>query len=218
MPLSGSVVLVTGATGSIGRPLTEALLTAHARLAIGVRRIEDVHPVDSALRQRGLSAFISPCDVRYEEDVVRLVHRVIRQFGRIDMLINAAMIDGLDERIVDYPVDPWRKVIATNLTGSYLLCREVLPWMTRQRRGCIALVQRAASSDSRPTPGVALVTWQAVEALLQQLAGELNSTQVRLHALQIPPSGPSEPTGPAWVDAILKLAHDQAVRAPEPVN
>lgn len=208
MPLSGSVVLITGATGPIGRPLTDALLAANANVAIGVRRIEDVHPVDRALRERNLSAFISPCDLRFEEDVVRLVHRVIRQFGRIDALINAAMVDGLDERLIDYPVDPWRSVLATNITGSYLLCREVLPWMIRQREGCIMFLQR--SVDDRSAPAAAHVTRQAIEALARQLLAELRSLKVGIHSLQV---AVPEHDGarPDWIDTVLNLARDRAV-------
>lgn len=214
MPLSGSVVLVTGATGSVGRPLIDRFLAANANLAIAVKRIEDVHPFDSTLRQRGLSPFIAPCDVRYEEDVVRLIHRVIRRFGRIDMVINAAVIDGPDERIVDCPVDIWRTVLATNLTGAYLLCREVLPWMIRQKRGCIALAQ-PADADSDSAPGVSRVTQHAVGALVQHLSGEIKSTQVHLHTFQVPPSGAPQTADPALADDLMKLA--LAVGRSEPV-
>ena len=218
MPLSGSVVLITGATGAVGRPLADALLTANAGVAIGVQGVEDVHPVERALRERGVSAFISPCDVRYEEDVVRLVHRVIRHFGRIDMLINAAMIDGLSERIVDYPVDPWRKVMATNLTGSYLLCREVLPWMIRQRNGCIVMLQRMHSGDGKSRLPAAHVTRQAIDALAQQLLAELKSVDVGVHALQVTPPADGETSRPEWIEAVLKLAHENRSSRTTPLH
>ena len=213
MPLSGSVVLITGATGPVGRPIADAFCEAGASVAFSVRRIEDVRPAEVSLRKDGKAPFIAPCDLRFEEDVVRLVHRVIRHFGRIDMLINAAMISGPTERIVDCHVDPWRKLIATNLTGSYLLCREVLPWMLRQKRGCVALIHPAAAEASGAST---LVTKEAVSALVNQLTAEIRLPDVNLHALPSPP--PAKLDDSAWLASLLELAPRPAPSGPQAVS
>lgn len=209
MSVHGKVILITGATTAMGRQLVGLFLSEGASLAIGVRRMSELVPLRQSMAADEERLFIVPCDVRDEGDVVRTVHRVIRRFGRIDVLINAAAIVGPKTPVVDYPIDPWRNVIATNLTGTYLLCREVLPWMQRQGCGSIINVTSSLTTSARPEWGAYLVSTHSIEGLTRLLAAELKGSGVRVNAVEVAsPSATGRGDESEWLQAFLWLASD----------
>lgn len=211
--ISGKVVLITGAAGPLGRALVDAFLAAGAQLALNVRRPAQRADLERRLAERGTEAMIVPCDLRYEENVVRMVHRVVQRFGRIDVIVNAAVARGMRARLVDYPVDPWRDVLATNLTGAYLLCREALPWMTRQRSGAIINVSSSLSASARNETGAYLVSNHGIEGLTKLLAAELKDSGVRVNTVDVGRMGRPRKTTQVdkrWIRAFLWLASDEA--------
>lgn len=210
MSIQDKVVLVTGATGTVGQPLADACGAGGARLALVVRRTEAVDVMERRFLKEGLAPFVVPCDLRYEEDVVRMVHRVIQRYGRIDVVINAAAVLGPKEAIEDYPVDPWRNVLATNVTGAYLVCREVLPWMRRQGSGCILNITSHLPLAPRANWGAYLVSNHAVEGITQSLAMELKGTGVHVHAVDVGmPQPEGKPVGTEWLGPFLALAGEE---------
>lgn len=209
----GKVVLLTGATGPMGRILVDEFLDAGAKLALGVRRMANLPQLELSLADRGESPMIIPCDLRYEENVVRIVHRVVQRFGRIDAIVNAAVVLGPRLPIIDYPADPWRDVISTNVTGAYLLCREALPWMVRQRSGSIVHITTPLTTHVKPEWGAYLVGNHAVEGLTRLLAAELKGTGVRVNVVDVGMMTPElKPAGlsTAWARTILHLVSDDS--------
>lgn len=211
--LEGKVVLITGSTGPMGHALVDAFLDSGAGLALCVRRMAHLPELEQKLRARDKHAMIVPCDLRYEENVVRLIHRVVQRYGRIDVIVNAALICGPRLAVIDYPIDPWRDVLATNLTGAYLVCREALPWMTRQGSGSIINVTSSLTSSTRSKWGAYLVSNHGIEGLTKLLAMELKDTRIRVNSVDIglltPDLKPSMP-GTSWVNAFLWLASDES--------
>ncbi len=210
--VKGKVVLIAGATGPMGRSLVDAFSKAGARLALCVRRMAHLPELEQLLANQNEHAMIVPCDLRYEENVVRMVHRVVQRFGRIDVVVNAAFICGPRVAIVDHPAEPWRDVIATNLTGAYLLCREALPWMTRQRSGSIIHVTSSLTSSVRPAGGAYMVSNFAIEGLTKLLAAELKGTGVRVNCIDVGTmTAHHEPAdAQGWTGAFLWLACDDS--------
>lgn len=214
MSLRGKTVLVTGATGAIGRPIVEACSQAEATLAITTRRLADSAEIERELLQRGIDAAILPCDLRYEEDVVRMVHRLAQRFGRIDVVINAAVIAGPRLSALDYPVDPWRDVIATNVTGTFLVCREVLPWMIRQRSGSIVNITDSLTGSRGGNSAAYALSMQTVDHLTRLLAGEVKGTGVRVNAVdlgQLSPTSRRHKDSSDWTEPLLWLAGDESI-------
>ena len=184
MSLDEKIVLVTGATGALGRRLIQAFADEGARLALVSRTFRELYEMENELVERGRKAVSFPCDVRYEDEVIRLVHRVINRHGRIDCLINAASAVGPRQAIVDYPLDPWRDAIATNLTGAYLMCREVLPWMLRVSAGSIINVTSGVTSGKAGW-GAFVASKCGVEGLTRLLAAETRESGVRVNMVDI---------------------------------
>lgn len=139
--LAGRVALVTGGSGGIGQAVCLALASAGARVAVHYgqdrQRAEEV--VEMALGLGAPEAVTFSADVADPAACAGLVGDVLKAFGRLDILVAAAGIvrDGLLLRMSD---QAWNEVLATNLTGTFACCREVLKPMLRQRWGRVITI------------------------------------------------------------------------------
>ena len=87
--------------------------------------------------QFGTETLPIKCDVSSESDVVKAVNAAIEKFGRIDILLNCAGITAKSNDVTDYTLEQWNKVFATNMVGTYLMCREVAKHMKKNNYGKI---------------------------------------------------------------------------------
>ena len=138
--LAGKKAIVTGGSRGIGKALAEGLAAYGADVAIVVKSTVDrAEAVASDIRKDGTDAFVIQADVSNEADVKRMTEEVIKRWGRIDILVNNAGIiyPGNSER---YTLEDFRKTMATNLDGVFLVSREVGQHMIRQKSGSIITI------------------------------------------------------------------------------
>jgi 2-deoxy-D-gluconate 3-dehydrogenase len=131
--LAGKVALITGGNSGIGRTLALALRDAGASVAIGGRRADRNA---ETVRQLGPSATAFELDVCDEGSVGRAIEGAVRQFGRLDVLVNNA---GLSHRgsVLELERATWQQVIDTNLTGAFLCTKHAARLMKAQGAGKI---------------------------------------------------------------------------------
>ena len=136
MKFDGKVVLVTGGARGIGKALTERFHAGGAHVAIVGRNAEAAHALAADLSARGAKCAGYGCDVANGAQIDTLVDAVIKDFGKLDVLINNAGVtrDGLMVRMTD---EAWHDVLNTNLTGAFQLMRAAARVMLRARSGCI---------------------------------------------------------------------------------
>jgi 3-oxoacyl-[acyl-carrier protein] reductase len=147
MKLSGKVAIVTGGSQGIGLATMRALagegayVVSLARDGDNLRKaIESVHP-DFRQNVTGI-----PTDVRNEEDVRNAVSETVSLYGKIDILINAAGVSMRERQSVqEIELAEWRRIIDTNLTGTFLMCREVLLRMAEKNSGYIINILSTAA-------------------------------------------------------------------------
>jgi NAD(P)-dependent dehydrogenase (short-subunit alcohol dehydrogenase family) len=138
--LKGKKAIVTGGSRGIGKALAEGLAAHGADVAIVVRStVARGEAVASDIRKNGTDAFVIQADVSNEADVKRMTSEVIKRWGRIDILVNNAGIiyPGNSE---SYTLEDFRKTMATNLDGVFLVSREVGQHMIRQKSGSIITI------------------------------------------------------------------------------
>lgn len=142
------VVIVTGAAQGIGRELARQFAAAGAIPVLADYNAEGAEAVLGEIEAAGGRAFTAPVDVGDAASVDRMAARVLREFGRIDVLINNASIFAtLGKRpFHEIPVDEWERVLSVNVTGSFLCARAVVEPMRTAGWGRIVNI----SSDSVP--------------------------------------------------------------------
>ena len=183
--LRGMTALVTGGGTGIGREIALALGRAGARVAVGGRRRELLQGVARELEEAGTRGLAVQADVRDVDSVQALVETTQRELGPIDILINNAAAFARGE-VAQLDPGKWNNVIATNLTGPFLVTRATLPGMIARRRGSIVFV--SSTSGKRGDAGMA--AYSASKFGLMGLAHSL-LYEVRRHDLRVIVVSPS---------------------------
>ncbi len=138
--LTGKAALVTGAAAGIGQAI--ALAFAAEGAAILSCDIDEAGAAATA-RLVGEAAGRSAscrCDVANEPEVVAAVEKARQDFGRLDIVVSGAAPYDLGGTVVEMSLSDWERVVAVNLTGSFLLCRAAIPLMAAGGGGSVILI------------------------------------------------------------------------------
>ena len=164
MTQSGKVVLITGTSSGFGKAIAEAL---HARGYCVYGTTRTVPAPAKADSYRPLAM-----DVDSEASVAEGVERILRERGRIDVLVNNAGF-GVAGAIEDTTVEEARAQLETNFLGTHRLCRAALPGMRERRSGRIVNIGSLAGLVSVPFQAFYCATKYAVEAYTEALRMEV---------------------------------------------
>jgi len=126
--LAGRTAVITGAGRGLGRAIALALGGAGARLALVSRSREQLEAVARETEALGAEAGVFVADVRSEADVAALAAAVKQRFGAVQILVNNAGIN-VRKSVTEFTLEEWRRVLDTNLTGAFLMCRAFVPLM-----------------------------------------------------------------------------------------
>lgn len=142
--LQEKIVIVTGGAKGIGRYAAHTIAQAGASVVIVDVDVERLHKTLGELRDLKFEAWALAADVRHEDEVRRMVHQVVDRFSRIDVLVNdAGIVPHFNWGIPRWPrvrfmsKDFWDSVIQTNLGGTFLCTKYVVPLMEARRSGNI---------------------------------------------------------------------------------
>lgn len=125
--LDGKVAVVSGGAGLIGAKLCEILSEAGANVVMVDNNHELVEKEAARVADQFNTTVVPEViDITKEDQVRKLRDKVNEQFGKSDILVNAAHFKGgaFFAELSEYPLDTWQKVIDVNLTGTFLMCRE----------------------------------------------------------------------------------------------
>jgi NAD(P)-dependent dehydrogenase (short-subunit alcohol dehydrogenase family) len=134
--LSGRTALVTGGGGLYGRPISTALAEAGAHVVIASRGVSRCEELAAELRHMGLQASGAQLDLADEASIDRLTEELGARFGRIDILVNAAVHrQGLDTKRTDSA--DWQATSRVNSLGLFLITKACLELMLPNSSGSI---------------------------------------------------------------------------------
>ena len=183
MKLDSQVAVITGAGRGIGRAIALAYAREGANLALAARSESDLQEVVSAASDLGAEAIALPTDVTSQEDSERLARGAVERFGRIDVLVNNAGISGPIGQLQDNDIADWVSTISVNLTGTFLVCRAVIPTMLAQSGGKIINLSGAGATNAWSNMSAYCSSKAAVVRLTEVLAQELESAGITVNAL-----------------------------------
>jgi NAD(P)-dependent dehydrogenase (short-subunit alcohol dehydrogenase family) len=183
-PMSdGPVGVVTGAAGGIGRAVCERMAGLGWRVLCVDAEAPAGNAVVGALRSAGADARFAKADVSQSADVERYVATALKEFGRIDGLVNNAGIEGAITAIPDYPIDVFDRVVAVNLRGVFLGMKHVLPVMTEQGAGAVVNIASVAGLVGHPYHGAYVASKHGVVGLTKVAAAEVGGHGIRVNAV-----------------------------------
>ncbi len=142
--LSKQVAVVSGGSRGIGASTATILAEAGADVAIlYIQNKNSAEKVIRKLRDIGVSAHSFKCNIRNSEECRRIVNKIKKIFGRVDILVNSAGIWEYGELGRMKPKE-WQKTMDINLTGTFNLCTHIVPIMKKQKYGRIVNLSSTA--------------------------------------------------------------------------
>lgn len=135
--LDGEVALVTGGGKGLGYFSAEGLVEAGADVVICGRDIHGkLNTAVEKLKKIGGDCMSIKCDITKEDDVRNMAKKIKDHYGKCDILVNNAGISDMAPS-KSYSIERWKNLMNTNVTGTFLCCREIGKMMIRQKKGSI---------------------------------------------------------------------------------
>jgi NAD(P)-dependent dehydrogenase (short-subunit alcohol dehydrogenase family) len=190
--LDGQVAIVTGGTGVLGGVMARGLARAGAKVGVLGRRREQAEAVVALIESEGGAGLALPADVLDRTQLEAARDAVVEQWGRLDVLVNAAggnlpvatLVPG--QSFFDLPVEGMEPVIALNLQGTLLPSQVFGEAMARAGRGCIVNISSMAAQRAMTRVVGYGLAKAAVENATRWLAVELArsfGTRLRVNAI-----------------------------------
>ena len=202
--LAGKVVLVTGGAGLLGQVFCQAFVEAGADVAIVDLNKDATDAVAAKIaKPKNQKVIAIECDITSPQSVSKMVHSVVSQLDRIDVLVNNAAskgsnLDAFFEPFESYSLQTWREVMSVNIDGSFLVAQAVGNQMKKQGGGSIiqtSSIYGIVAPDQRiyqgseyngraiNTPAVYSASKAAVNGLTSYLSTYWAASNIRVNSL-----------------------------------
>ena len=198
MPFTGKVALITGASRGIGLAIARSLATEGCDLILTARHASTLEKAGREVRRLGRKVLLQSCDVRDPDAVQALAAAVKKQFGRIDILVNNAGVAHPSLPVEKLLYKIWKKVVDTNLTGTFLVTHACLPLI--KRGGVIVNNLSIAATQVFANSSAYCASKQGALGLTSVLREELRPRGIRVIAL-LPGATDTDIWNALWPDA-----------------
>jgi 3-oxoacyl-[acyl-carrier protein] reductase len=184
MTMEKRVAIVTGAARGIGASVARRLADDGFTLALADLDESCLKKATEKIQEEvGKDAIAFTVDVSSFRSTQRLSQAVIRQLGRIDVLVNNAGIGGCAASVSDYPVDEWKRVVSVNLDGVFFCCKSVLPQMLAQGSGRIVNISSVAGKEGNPNMAAYSSSKAGVIGFTKSLAKEVATKGIYVNCI-----------------------------------
>lgn len=141
--LTGKTAIVTGGGRGLGAQIAEGFAEAGANVVLCSRKVEACEEVAKQLEAKGVRTLALACDVTDPQDVKNVVEKTVEAFGTIDILVNNSGASW-GAPVSEMPLEAWNKVMAVNVTGTFLMSQAVGEVMIPQNSGKIINIASVA--------------------------------------------------------------------------
>ena len=180
--LTGRVAVVTGGTTGIGNAIALGLAEAGADVVASSRRTEQVEQAAKEIEARGRRTLRATSDVLDRSSIQKLHDEVLKQFGKIDILVNAAGVTHKSPTLEESE-EEWSRVMETNLTGTLRACQIFGKTMVKAGYGRIVNIASLTTFVGYFQVAAYSASKAAVGSLTKVLAVELAKTGVNVNAI-----------------------------------
>ena len=182
LSLEGKIAVVIGGSSGIGRAIALGMADAGASVIAPSRRAAQVAHVAEEIVAKGQKTLVITCDVTARASLAELRDRVLRSFGRVDILVNCA---GTTKRgpTVSFPEQDWNRIIECNLTGTLRGCQVFGKTMLEQKSGRIVNIASLSTFVGMYEVAAYGASKAAVAALTKSLAVEWGRHGVTVNAI-----------------------------------
>lgn len=176
----GKTVLLTGANGGIGRAIATRMLDEGARVALSDLKVDGLA---EAFPQAGDRVLCQSCDVTDEASSAAFVAAALERFGRIDVAVLNAGIEGAFGKIGEVPVSEFDRVMTVNVRGVYIGLSQVMPAMKAAGGGSIVLTASTAGLRGGANMAPYFASKHAVVGLMRCAAVEGAPHGIRVNSI-----------------------------------
>lgn len=206
--LDGQVALITGAGSGIGEAAARKLAAAGAKVAALSTTAEEVERVADDLTRGGAEAIALTADVSQADQMQTAVQKLIDRWGRLDIVLANAGINGLWAPLEELPLKEWDQTLAVNLTGTFLTVKYALPHL-KQRGGSVIITSSVNGTRMFSNTGATAYACSKAGqlAFTKMVALELAPHNVRVNCIC-----------PGWIESEIRenteLRNVDAIRWP----
>ena len=199
MQFKDQVVIVTGAGQGIGEATARLFADEGASVAVVDRNRSTGSDTAADIQRGGGNASFVHADVSESNDVREMANRVYDIFGRIDVLVNAAGVQGMVADVVELPESEWEKVLDTNITSVFLCSKHCIPHMLKDGAGSIVNIASMQSYFNMPGSSAYAAAKGGIVSLTRAMALDFARRKVRVNAV-----------APGYIDTPLLRGFAQA--------
>jgi 3-oxoacyl-[acyl-carrier protein] reductase len=182
MMLKEKVAIITGSGKGIGKSIALAFAKEGCNVVLVARTESDIRKVGKECETFGIHSLPIKADVRSVKDVKRLVEITIKEFGKIDFLVNNAGV-WYFKPLHKSTIEEINEQIDTNLKGLIYCTRFVLPYMVKQRDGIIVNISSGAGHYAFADLAVYCATKFGVNAITKSLAKEVERFGIDVYSV-----------------------------------
>ena len=174
MKLKNRVALVTGASRGIGRGIALAYAKQGADIIFTYHSNQKAaEQTRSDLEKLGVKVLAMQCDSADQEAILRLREAVLKQFGKINILVNNAGTIGVELPVVDMPLEEFDRVMNTDLRGVFMFCKYFVPLMEKNPVGKVINITSELGFKGRENYSPYVTAKTGLNGLSRCLAYEL---------------------------------------------
>lgn len=199
MQFKDQVVIVTGAGQGIGQATARLFADEGASVAVVDRNRSTGSDTATDIQRGGGNASFVHANVSESNDVREMANRVYGIFGRIDVLVNAAGVQGMVADVVELPESEWEKVLDSNITSVFLCSKYCIPHMLKDGAGSIVNIASMQSYFNMPGSSAYAAAKGGIVSLTRAMALDFARRKVRVNTV-----------APGYIDTPLLRGFAQA--------